>query len=133
MLELKDALETATDERDRVHEMNTYLSEQNTKLKEESATLITGIQSLKDSNMMLQVSETYFVTKNQTVKIISRFYIGIRNLLAFALKFLLKHDLQTGCFPPPVVLLELFCTNHLYFHLHVCGCAQNWFRFLLSD
>ena len=63
MLELKDALETATDERDRVHEMNTYLSEQNTKLKEESATLITGIQSLKDSNMMLQVSETYFVTK----------------------------------------------------------------------
>ena len=57
MLELKDALETATDERDRVHEMNTYLSEQNTKLKEESATLITGIQSLKDSNMMLQVSE----------------------------------------------------------------------------
>ena len=57
MLELKDALETATDERDRVHEMNTYLSEQNTKLKEESATLITGIQSLKDSNMMLQVSK----------------------------------------------------------------------------
>ena len=76
MLELKDALETATDERDRVHEMNTYLSEQNTKLKEESATLITGIQSLKDSNMMLQVSETYFVTKNQTFKIISKFILG---------------------------------------------------------
>ena len=56
MLELKDALVTATDERDRAHEMNTYLSEQNTKLKEESATLITGIQSLKDSNMMLQGS-----------------------------------------------------------------------------
>merc|ERR1719474_2196339 len=56
MLELKDALETATDERDRVHQMNTYLSEQNTKLKEESATLLTGIQSLKDSNMMLQGS-----------------------------------------------------------------------------
>ena len=72
MLELKDALETATDERDRVHEMNTYLSEQNTKLKEESATLITGIQSLKDSNMMLQVSETFFFTKiSQTVNIIS--------------------------------------------------------------
>merc|ERR1712029_1192670 len=35
---------------------NTYLSEQNTKLKEESATLLTGIQSLKDSNMMLQGS-----------------------------------------------------------------------------
>ena len=68
MLELKDALETATDERDRVHEMNTYLSEQNTKLKEESATLITGIQSLKDSNMMLQVSETFFFTQiSQTV------------------------------------------------------------------
>ena len=68
MLELKDALETATDERDRVHEMNTYLSEQNTKLKEESATLITGIQSLKDSNMMLQVSETFFITQiSQTV------------------------------------------------------------------
>ena len=74
MLELKDALETATDERDRVHEMNTYLSEQNTKLKEESATLITGIQSLKDSNMMLQVSETFFFTKiSQTVNIISIF------------------------------------------------------------
>ena len=53
MLELKDALVTATDERDRSREMNSYLSEQNTKLKEESATLITGIQSLKDSNMML--------------------------------------------------------------------------------
>ena len=64
MLELKDALETATDERDRVHEMNTYLSEQNTKLKEESATLITGIQSLKDSNMMLQVSENSFSQKS---------------------------------------------------------------------
>merc|ERR1719334_1738511 len=56
MVELKDALVTATDERDRSHEMNAYLSEQNTKLKEESATLITGIQSLKDSNMMLQGS-----------------------------------------------------------------------------
>ena len=56
MLELKDALVTATDERDRAREMNSYLSEQNTKLKEESATLITGIQSLKDSNMMLQGS-----------------------------------------------------------------------------
>ena len=56
MLELKDALVTATDERDRSREMNSYLSEQNTKLKEESATLITGIQSLKDSNMMLQGS-----------------------------------------------------------------------------
>ena len=80
MLELKDALETATDERDRVHEMNTYLSEQNTKLKEESATLITGIQSLKDSNMMLQVSETFFITQiSQTVNTYcSNFFSAVR-------------------------------------------------------
>ena len=32
------------------------MNEQNNKLKEESASLITGIHSLKDSNMMLQGS-----------------------------------------------------------------------------
>ena len=36
--------------------MNDQLNEQNCKLKEESASLITGIHSLKDSNMMLQGS-----------------------------------------------------------------------------
>ena len=56
MVELKDALVNATEDRDKAHEMNQYLNDQNAKLKEESATLITGIQSLKDSNMMLQSS-----------------------------------------------------------------------------
>merc|ERR1712150_80771 len=56
MIELKDALLVATDGGDKAHHMNGYLSEQNTKLKEESATLITALQSLKGSNMTLQGS-----------------------------------------------------------------------------
>ena len=45
-----------TAERDQANQYNQHLNEQNNKLKEESASLITGIHSLKESNMMLQGS-----------------------------------------------------------------------------
>ena len=45
-----------TQERDQANDINDHLNEQNNKLKEESASLITGIHSLKQSNMMLQDS-----------------------------------------------------------------------------
>ena len=45
-----------TQERDQANHINAHLNEQNNKLKEESASLITGIHSLKESNMMLQGS-----------------------------------------------------------------------------
>ena len=45
-----------TQERDQANQINDHLNEQNNKLKEESASLITGIHSLKQSNMMLQDS-----------------------------------------------------------------------------
>ena len=45
-----------TQERDEANQINAHLNEQNNKLKEESASLITAIHSLKESNMMLQGS-----------------------------------------------------------------------------
>jgi len=54
--EFKDSLALATQERDQANHINAHLNEQNNKLKEESASLITGIHSLKESNMMLQGS-----------------------------------------------------------------------------
>ena len=54
--ELKDTLSITRQERDQANQLNEHLNEQNNKLKEESASLITGIHSLKESNMMLQGS-----------------------------------------------------------------------------
>ena len=54
--EFKEALTQTTQERNDANQMNDQLNEQNYKLKEESTSLITGIHSLKDSNMMLQGS-----------------------------------------------------------------------------
>ena len=54
--ELKDTLSITRQERDQANQLNEHLHEQNNKLKEESASLITGIHSLKESNMMLQGS-----------------------------------------------------------------------------
>ena len=54
--EFKEALTQTTQERNDANQMNDQLNEQNHKLKEESTSLITGIHSLKDSNMMLQGS-----------------------------------------------------------------------------
>jgi len=54
--ELTESIAQTTHERDQANNFNDHLNEQNNKLKEESASLITGIHSLKDSNMMLQGS-----------------------------------------------------------------------------
>jgi FtsZ-binding cell division protein ZapB len=54
--ELKESLTQTTQEKDQANHINDHLNEQNNKLKEESASLITGIHSLKQSNMMLQDS-----------------------------------------------------------------------------
>jgi len=54
--ELTESIAQTTHERDQANNFNDHLNEQNNKLKEESASLITGIHSLKESNMMLQGS-----------------------------------------------------------------------------